>query len=220
MKENSVKLYVIRHGETDWNCRRKLQGESDILLNENGRRLAEITRENMGTIPFDLVITSPYQRARETAQIITGNADIPCIQDARIREITWGDWDGLTPEEIAEAGGKERFELFYTNPFFFRGAPGGENIRQVCERGKDFYEELIRNEVFQDKTILVATHGCALRGILNHLYENPSDFWQGGVPANCAVTILEVKHGKSCFLERDKIYYDVSMIQDFYTLKA
>ena len=215
-----MKLYVIRHGKTDWNCRRKLQGESDILLNENGRRLAEITRENMGTIPFDLVITSPYQRARETAQIITGNADIPCIQDARIREITWGDWDGLTPKEIAEARGKERFEQFYTDPFSFQGAPGGENIWQVCERGKAFYQELIRNEVFQDKTILIATHGCALRGILNHLYENPSDFWQGGVPANCAVTILEVKHGKSCFLERDKIYYDVSLIQDFYTLKA
>ena len=107
-----MKLYVIRHGETDWNCRRRLQGEADIPLNGNGQRLAEITREHMGRIPFDLVITSPYQRARKTAQIITGAADIPCIQDARIREITWGDWDGLTPEEIANAGGKERFEQF------------------------------------------------------------------------------------------------------------
>ena len=214
-----MKLYIIRHGETEWNCKRKLQGESDIPLNENGRILAEITRKHMGLNSVDLIITSPFQRAQETARILTGEADIPCISDSRIREITWGDWDGLTPEEIEKIGAQKRFELFYTNPFSFEGAPNGETICQVCWRTREFYEELIQKKQLQDKKILIVTHGCALRGMLNHLYEKSSDFWQGGVPANCSVTVLEVKHGKSYFLERDKIYYDASLIQNFYTLK-
>ena len=74
-----MKLYFIRHGETSWNCKRKLQGEADIPLNENGRKLAEITRKNMGNVHFDMVITSPYKRAKETAQIITGLKKIPYI---------------------------------------------------------------------------------------------------------------------------------------------
>lgn len=214
-----MKLYFIRHGETSWNCKRKLQGEADIPLNENGRKLAKATRKNMGNVNFDMVITSPYKRAQETAQIITGFKKIPYILEERIREITWGKWDGMTPEEIEQIGGKERFEMFYTKPFAFQGAPEGETILQVCRRGREFYEELIREEKYQNKTILIATHGCALRGILNHLYENPSDFWQEGVPANCAVSILKVEKGNSCFLEKDKIYYGQSLLKNFYTLK-
>ena len=214
-----MKLYFIRHGETDWNCNRRVQGEADIPLNENGRKLAEITRENMGHVEFDMVITSPYKRALETAQILINYKKLPYITDARIREITWGDWDGLTPEEIEHCGGKDCFETFYKDPFSFKGAPGGETILQVCKRGKEFYEDLLREEKYADKTILIATHGCALRGILNHLYEEPEKFWQSGVPVNCSVSIIEVKNGKSCFLEKDKIYYDESLVKNFYTLK-
>lgn len=214
-----MKLYFIRHGETNWNCKRKMQGESDIPLNENGRKFAELTREGLGSLKFDIVISSPYKRALETAQIITGSDNTPYFIDSRIREITWGDWDGLSPAEISKLGFEDRFKLFYTDPFSFQGAPGGETIQQVCKRGKEFYEDLIQKKEFQDKTILIATHGCAVRGILNHLYDDPSDFWQGGVPANCAMTIIEVQDGRSYFLKKDQIFYDASLVPDYYCYK-
>lgn len=65
-----MKLYLIRHGETDWNKEFKIQGSSDIELNEYGRELAFITREGLRHIPFDIAYTSPLKRAKETAEII------------------------------------------------------------------------------------------------------------------------------------------------------
>ena len=70
-------LYIVRHGETEWNKMHKVQGRTDILLNDYGRRLAEETAEGMRKIPIDLGFTSPLLRAKETAQIILKGRDIP-----------------------------------------------------------------------------------------------------------------------------------------------
>ena len=63
-------LYIMRHGQTDWNVRHKLQGSTDIPLNDRGRELAETTGRGMAEIPVDLCISSPLQRAVETSKII------------------------------------------------------------------------------------------------------------------------------------------------------
>ena len=88
-------LYIIRHGETQWNVEGRLQGQSDTQLNENGIRLAKVTAEGMKDIPFDLGITSPLSRAKKTAQIILGNRKVPLYEDARIQELSFGSWEGL-----------------------------------------------------------------------------------------------------------------------------
>ena len=80
-------IYIIRHGETDWNVLRKFQGRTDIPLNENGRQVAEWTREGLKEIDFDIVYTSPLRRAKETAQIIVGDRQIPIIEEERIIEM-------------------------------------------------------------------------------------------------------------------------------------
>ena len=85
-----MRLYIIRHGETDWNTAGRLQGQADTQLNEKGIRLAQITAEGMKTIPFDLCITSPLKRARQTAEIILSGRPVPIWEDDRIREIGFG----------------------------------------------------------------------------------------------------------------------------------
>ena len=70
-----MRLYIIRHGETPWNTQLRLQGQTDIELNEKGRALAEVTARAMRGIPFDMVITSPLVRARETADIVLEHRD-------------------------------------------------------------------------------------------------------------------------------------------------
>ena len=84
------------------------------------------------------------------------------------------------------------------------------------ERTADFFNELIANPDYQDKTILIATHGCALRAMLNPLYENRDSFWQEHVPYNCAVTIIDVQNGQAKITAKDKIYYDKSLCFDHY----
>ena len=87
-------LYVIRHGETAWNKVRRLQGQTDIPLAEEGIRLAKETGIGMKDILIDLVISSPLQRALQTAECITEGRNIPILTDERIQEISFGDWEG------------------------------------------------------------------------------------------------------------------------------
>ena len=78
-----MKLYMVRHGETDWNKAKKVQGRADIPLNAYGRELAEKTAEGLRGIPFDLAYTSPLSRAKETAQIVLQGRKTPLIEEPR-----------------------------------------------------------------------------------------------------------------------------------------
>ena len=104
-----MKLYLIRHGETDWNKEFKIQGSSDIELNEYGRELAFITREGLRHIPFDIAYTSPLKRAKETAEIILGGRNIPLYEDERVQEACFGSFEGATLKELRERQDPEVF---------------------------------------------------------------------------------------------------------------
>ena len=77
-----MKIYFVRHGETDWNKDRKIQGQVNIALNEFGRHLARETAKGLKDIPFDVCFTSPLDRAKETAKIILEGREVPIIEDA------------------------------------------------------------------------------------------------------------------------------------------
>ena len=87
-------LYIMRHGRTDWNVRHKLQGRTDIPLNEEGRRMAEKAGEEYRNIPLDLCFCSPLVRARETAEIVLRGRNIPIRTDDRLREMSFGIYEG------------------------------------------------------------------------------------------------------------------------------
>lgn len=88
-------VYIVRHGETDWNRVRRVQGHTDIELNDYGRKLAEETAEGMKEIHLDLCFTSPLKRAKETALIVLGDRQIPVYDEPRIEEISFGRYEGV-----------------------------------------------------------------------------------------------------------------------------
>lgn len=211
-----MRLYIIRHGETLWNTEKRLQGRTDIALNENGIRLARITAEGMKDIPFDLAITSPLRRAEETARLVLGNRNIPVLQEPRIAEISFGPWEGLCCKGEGYEIPSGEFPKFFTDPFSYIPPEGGESVQDVCRRTKEFYEELIHRPDLQNHTILIAAHGCSSRGILNNVFEDKENFWRGKVPPNCAVSVVDVQNGRGTLLEMDKIYYSPDECRDFY----
>ncbi len=202
-----MKLYIIRHGETDWNKEKKLQGTADIGLNENGRELARITGENMKDIPIDMAISSPLMRAMETARLALGNRDIPVIPDERIGEMSFGDWEGLHYHDGSSEIPNDMMHNFFKAIEKYQVPPKGESFQDVIDRTHDLYMELISNPENEDKNILISSHGAASRAFLQSVFCD-GDFWHGGVPKNCAVTIVEIKNKKVVQVELDHIFYE------------
>lgn len=203
-------LYIVRHGETEFNAERRLQGQYDAPLNKNGRDLAKKTGEELKDVSFDLVLTSPLERSVETAKLLLGNRQAPIIKDDRLKEFCMGEWEGLLFDEIQKRDVEQMFQKYWNDPMHYAGAPGGESTEQVFERAKDFFDEITQNQDYQDKTILISSHGGTIRAILHNVYDDKNDFWHGQVPPNCSLNIVSIKDGIITLLEEDKIYYEMA----------
>ena len=203
-----MKLYIVRHGETVWNRHHKVQGAADIPLAENGVLLAEKTGEALKDVSFDLCITSPLVRARKTAELILEKQKdkVPVRVDARIQEIDFGALEGVICMNDAREFLNPQIEKFFKDPWNFERPAHGENIADILKRTGEFWKELIHDPELQDKTILIASHGCAVRALLHNVYKDPKDFWHGCVPPNCSVNVVEVTDGQAVLLEDDKVY--------------
>lgn len=202
-----MKLYMVRHGETDWNKARKLQGQADIPLNEFGVHLAVQTGIGLRDIPFDLCISSPLKRAIETGEKILEGRDVPIQTDERIVEMSFGEWEGkCCKNENWEL--PESFRLFFEAPAEYIPPEDGEDFQMVRKRTGEFLEELFAREDLKDQTILITTHGVALCAMINYIKKEPlSAFWGRGVHKNCAVTEVEVTCGVPTILSENKVYY-------------
>lgn len=204
-----MKMYIIRHGQTHWNARKCLQGRSDVDLNENGIYLAELTGKALRDVTFDMAFTSPLIRAKHTAQCILAGRKVPIIEDERLIEISFGIYEGCCYAEENRQVPQQWIENFFHAPQDYVAAPGGESLDDVEKRTRNFMEDICSRKELQDKTILVSTHGCALRGLLNSIREsNREDYWHGGVSKNCAVSIVTCNRGeKPVLVEENHIYY-------------
>ena len=204
-----MKMYIIRHGQTPWNARKCLQGRSDVDLNENGIYLAELTGKALRDVTIDMAFTSPLIRAKHTAQCILAGREVPIIEDERLIEISFGIYEGCCYAEENRQVPQQWIENFFHAPQDYVAAPGGESLNDVEKRTRNFMEDICSRKELQDKTILVSTHGCALRGLLNSIREsNREDYWHGGVSKNCAVSIVTCNRGeKPVLVEENHIYY-------------
>ncbi len=202
-----MRLYLVRHGQTDWNKNRRLQGHVDVPLNDFGRELARETASGLADVPFTRCFSSPLSRAKETAEIILGDRDVPVICDERIIEMGFGDLEGGC---CSREGWNvpESFRLFFTDPAGYQAPKGGESFYDMHERLSDFLNWLFTKQEFQQDTILVTTHGSALAGMLNLIRQEPVlAYWGTGVHKNCGVSLVEVNDGVPEILFEDRVYY-------------
>ena len=203
-----MKIYFVRHGETEWNKQKRIQGRVDIPLDEFGRMLARKTATGLAEIPFDVCYSSPLSRAKETATIILEGRDIPIIEDDRIIEMAFGEYEGKC---CSKSGWNlpEEFHRFFDEPETYVPAPGGENFAEVKKRTGEFLQELFQKEQYQKSNVLISTHGAALAGMLNYIKGKPlSEYWGIGVHRNCAVTEVQVTDGVPEILSENVVYYN------------
>ena len=166
-------------------------------------------RRTGATPAFDLVYTSPLARARQTAEIVLGDRAIPILDEPRIMEVSFGEYEGLCCGRDNWNIPDPEFNEFFRNPERYPGVKGGESFAQLTARLDSFLNDLYKNPLLQDKTILISTHGAALCGLLWLMRGNEplAKYWGNGVHKNCAVSIVEVKEGSAVILEENVVYY-------------
>lgn len=165
-------IYVVRHGETDWNKSGKMQGRTDIELNDTGRLQAEKVRDELSGVKFDFVFSSPLKRAVQTAEIITGSEP---VTDYRLIEKGQGLLEGVDLDEI------KRLKLM---PSYSDEDYGVEPWSSVKERINSFFDE--KSELFKGKNALIVTHGAACVRIRVRFEGEPEDGnYFSLIPPNC-----------------------------------
>jgi alpha-ribazole phosphatase len=168
-----MNLLLIRHGQTNWNLEQRFQGQSDIPLNKTGRKQAHALAERFSTEQFDAVYSSDLQRATETANIITQMSG--CKPDLRLREVNFGDWEGLTYDEI-KAKHPETLAAWEAD-IFKNAPPHGETLEGLAVRVQSMLDEL--REKHEDQKVLVVAHGGVLQTLTClALKLPPTMYWQ------------------------------------------
>ena len=190
-----MKLYMLRHGRTAWNDEGKLQGHTDIPLNEEGRQSAWKTGEDLKGISFSAAFCSPLQRARETAELILSGSKTAIQADERLIELSFGSAEGMFLADLAEEK-RPTFRLF-AQPEEYVPPVGGESYASLLSRCHSFLEEVILPREKEWRHVLIVAHGGTVRGLFSTMFDKASDEIYGShVQKNCAVNIVDCTDGK------------------------
>jgi len=162
-----TRFIVVRHGETQWNLASRIQGHADSELTEAGRRQAEALARRLEREDFDVLVSSDLGRALATARIIarrTGHE--PIVADARFRERSFGEGEGLTYGELDHQYPETFSKVLETDPDY--RIPGGESRRQFHERVRTAFESLAGERPGQ--RVAVVAHGGVLATLYRHIH--------------------------------------------------
>ena len=182
-------LYLVRHGQTDWNIEDRWQGQIDVPLNARGRQQAEQVAAELAGEGISAIYASDLQRASQTAKALSRLTGLPVTDDPRLREINQGAWQGLLSWEV---------EARYADLLCQRGgsplaiaAPGGETVLQVRQRLLAAVAEIVSRHPAQ--RVALVSHGFALAVLYVHYMGFPLESVWDYIPENDQWRVLEVQ---------------------------
>ncbi|WP_333650932.1 histidine phosphatase family protein [Lacrimispora sp.] len=180
-----MKIYLIRHGQTDWNIQGKIQGTHDIPLNDTGRRQAGQLAEGMDSRLVSHIFSSPLSRAMETAKEISKRQGVEIGLLPQLKEVEFGKWEGLTWEEIQERYPKE-FAHWQINPAV-AAPPGGETRAEIISRCKWSINEILRVTGGREDAAVVS-HGATVAYLVSCMVSDQDE--ETIIPGNASITTI------------------------------
>lgn len=171
------KIYIVRHGKTDWNDQELLQGTTDIKLNEEGIKQAEKLASQIDYSDIDICLCSPLKRTRQTAEILVGN-QVKIIYDSMLIERCFGTYEGKPIDfDLTEKQWDYKLNDDSHNI---------ESLHNCLKRAKDFLDKIKKE--YPNKTLLIVSHGSFIKALHFNLigYDENTDFLSFN-PQNCVI---------------------------------
>ncbi len=207
-----MKLYLFRHGQTDWNKAHRFQGHIDIPLNDFGRELARVTARNWPIVPYDRVYCSPLIRAVETAELVLdGRPENELIKtDQRIIEFGFVPCEGHNIDEAAGDPNNPMYNLLH-HPEKYHPDNGAERFKDLVDHSGAFRtDEILPLEAQGVNHILIVAHGALIRGIVCAIGKKKiKDFWECPY-YNCCLTTLDITDGVATLEKEAEVFYDAA----------
>jgi broad specificity phosphatase PhoE len=186
-----VDIWLVRHGESTWNSERRFQGERDAPLSERGREQAAAVARALAGTSFGALYTSPLSRARDTAAACAATLGLAPTPVDDLREMSLGDWEGLTVEAVVEREG-DHYWRWLTSPAD-HPPPGGEPVERFQGRVAAALARLTARH--PDESVLAVTHGGVIAGFLCRcLGLGPNALWRLRIE-NTSVTRVSLPAG-------------------------
>ncbi len=157
-----TKLYLVRHGETEWNKISRIQGKTDTELSDKGIKQAELLAKRLACEDIDYIYSSSLKRALRTAEIIKSYKKCGIVKSDKYHEICLGPWEGMTINEIKEKY-SEHFRVYSEDPANFN-LPGAETFLDLSERTYSAIKEIV--SCHKGSNILVVSHGTAIKAAI------------------------------------------------------
>lgn len=187
-----ITLYIVRHGETEWNIENKLQGWSDSSLTSKGIKHSLLLQKRLEPIHFTHIYSSPSGRAIHTANLIKGlqNTEVKPVE--HLKEMNLGSWEGKTHDEIMVLE-PERYDHFWNAPHRF-ARDIGESFEDLNTRVKQFLNFIMSEHT--EGNLLIVTHTVFIKMLLAYVKKLPiSELWAPPYIKDTSLTILEYKNG-------------------------
>ncbi len=193
-------LWLVRHGQTDWNVEGRYQGQTDVPLNATGLAQANALAAELAGKPFDAVYSSDLQRARRTAEVIASPLHLAVHTDARLREINQGQWEGQNYRHLVAVFQAE-MQARRADPYGFR-PPEGESVAEVAARVAQAIAEI--TAIHPGGQVIIVSHALALATLICRAKNLPLQDVYEHLPHNVHPEVIEwppASNGRSTILD-------------------
>lgn len=202
-----LRLYITRHGETEWNIEKRMQGWKDSNLTPKGVENAIALGNRLKDVDFNCIYSSSSRRAICTAELIRGNRNIRLIPDDNLREINLGEWEGKTFTEVEQCD-KQGHKAFWEAPHLYV-PKSGESYFQVRDRIEAVLNKIINEN--EDGNVLIVTHAVIVKTIMSFFKALPVDkLWEQPFIHGTSLSIVEINDKEATvILEGDMSHIEV-----------
>lgn len=185
-----TKIFLTRHGQTEWNKKGISQGHKNSDLTDLGVNQAKWLGAKLEDEKIDLIVTSSLGRAKDTALHIRGKRDIEIIESDNLKEMHMGEWEGRSHVEIEELW-PENVHDFRNQPHKYTPMEPAESIQNLIHRTSTELRDIAKKH--KNKNILIVTHGIALHALFAHIEDKPLEkFWEDDMKSTC-LNVIEIK---------------------------